>query len=187
MIGQTIPVINTDPATLLFLENITDRILDGKARPKQVLKFIEPFLLPYPVGLFVDGLGPLVANDAYASKETWEIYHKDLYHSPRTVWGREVNLLLLGLAKQLLAAFDFSGKLKNSNLGPYVKELSIALKKTLAAVKASVLKSNELWTYRIQDGKLFAVRYGSTSDIQLWNLTDLAVQYYLNRIKKLRY
>ena len=33
---------------------------------------LEPFLRPYPVGLFVDGLGPLVANDAYAPPRVWD-------------------------------------------------------------------------------------------------------------------
>src|SRR3989442_10047715 len=29
-------------------------------------------MLPYPWGLFVDDLGPLVANDAYTTREVWE-------------------------------------------------------------------------------------------------------------------
>lgn len=180
--GQPVPVVNTDPATLLFLEDFTDRILNGKVHPEQVLKVVRVFHVPYPAGLFVEGLGPLVANDAYASQGVWENYHKDDYHSPRVVWGREVNLLLLGIAKQISTAFDSSGNLRNPNLGPYVKELHSALKKTLSAVEASGLKHNELWSYRIEDGKLFPVRYGTSSDIQLWNLTDLAVQFLLARI-----
>ena len=74
---------------------------------------------------------------------------------------------------------------KNPNLGSYIKELASALNKTISAVEASGLKHSELWSYRIDDGKLFPVRYGSTSDIQLWNLTDLAVQFMLARIPKL--
>ncbi len=183
--GRPIPVVNTDPAALLFLEDFTERILSGEADPEQVMKIVNVFLEPYPVGLFVQGLGPLVANDTYALQDVWENYEKDQYHSPRTVWGREVNLLLLGIAKQILTGIDSSGKLKNPNLGPYIKELASALNKTISAVEASGLKHSELWSYRIEDGKLFPVRYGSTSDIQLWNLTDLAVQFMLVRIPKL--
>ena len=180
--GAPIPVVNTDPATLLFLEDFTGGILNRRVRHEQVLKIVEPFLAPYPVGLFVEDLGPLVANDAYASQEVWENYKQDDYHSPRVVWGREVNLLLLGLTKQILAAFDSSGKLKNPTLGPYIKELNTALNKTLHAVETSGLKHNELWRYRIEKGKLVPIRYASSSDIQLWNLTDLAVQFLMARI-----
>jgi len=183
--ARPIPVVNTDPAALLFLEDFTERILSGEADPEQVMKIVNVFLEPYPVGLFVQGLGPLVANDTYALQDVWENYEKDQYHSPRTVWGREVNLLLLGIAKQILTGVDSSGKLKNPNLGPYIKELASALNKTISGVEASGLKHSELWSYRIEDGKLFPVRYGSTSDIQLWNLTDLAVQFMLARIPKL--
>ena len=91
-------------------------------------------------------------------------------------------MFLLGVAKQILAAFDSSGTLKEPNLSPYVKELKKALTKIHNAAKASGLKHNELWSYRIEDGKLFPTRYGSTSDIQLWNLTDLVVQYAFSRL-----
>jgi hypothetical protein len=33
------------------------------------------------------------------------------------------------------------------------------------------------------DGVLTPVRYGSSSDIQLWNLTNLAVQFGLSRLR----
>ncbi len=182
--GQPIPVVNTDPATLLFLEDFTEDILAGKSRPEQVLKLVRAFLTPYPVGLFVAGLGPLVANDAYAPRQVWENFRRDHYHSPRVVWGREVNLVLLGLAKQISAAFDSAGELKDPTLGPYIEEMNNALNKILTAVESSGLKHNELWTYRIEAGKLSPVRYPTSTDIQLWNVTDLAVQTALARIRQ---
>ncbi|HEY4644145.1 MAG TPA: hypothetical protein VIH68_05445, partial [Bacteroidota bacterium] len=180
--GNPIPVVNTDPATLLFLEDFTGRILNGHVKAEQVLDLVRPFLLPYPVGLFVEGLGPLVSNDAYASETVWENFAKDPYHSPRTVWGREVNLLLLGLAKQLSACYDATGQLRNAGLESYAAQLRRAFDDVVRAVTASGLKHNELWSYRIEEGTLFPVRYGSSSDVQLWNVTDLAVQYLTTQI-----
>ena len=156
--GRPIPVVNTDPATGLFLGAFTS--------PSE----LAPFVRPYPVALFVAGLGPLVANDAYASGAIRERFEKDTYHGPRVVWGREVNLLLLGLAN--MAAGGGSGA------GP-ARE---AIRQTLDAVHASGLEHNELWSYRIEDGRLHPTRYGTTSDIQLWNGTNLAVQFALARL-----
>jgi hypothetical protein len=152
--------VNTDPATGLFLG--TDAPADSVAAE------LKPFLRPYPVGLFVAGLGPLVANDAYAPRAVWERFQADQYHSPRVVWGREVNLLLLGLANYVAG---------NNNA-----ELTRALQSTLAAVNASGLQHNELWSYEIKGGRLVPIRYGTSSDVQLWNTTNLVVQYTLSNL-----
>jgi hypothetical protein len=158
--GKPIGVVNTDPATELFLNPDLDAGL--------VSQEIQPVLRPYPVGLFVPGLGPLVANDAYASSDIWDRFQKDQYHSPRVVWGREVNLLFLGLAYQLERTGD--PKLRN------------ALQRVLSAVNASAMQHNELWSYEIKGGRLKPVRYGTSSDVQLWNTTNLVVQYVLSRL-----
>jgi hypothetical protein len=158
--GRPIGVVNTDPATELFLH--TDMKSDA------VLQTMKPFLRPYPVGLLVEGLGPLVVNDTYASPQVWERFQKDQYHGPRVVWGREVNLLLLGLANQIEAGQS--------------RALEDALRRTLAAVNASGLQHNELWSYEIRNGKLVPTRYGTSSDVQLWNTTNLVVQFVLSRL-----
>ena len=155
--GRPIPVVNTDPATGLFLGTFT--------APGEVQLFVRT----YPVALFADSLGPLVANDAYASPAIWERFRKDTYHGPRVVWGREVNLLLLGLANAVAAGADCDGRYRE------------ALRRTLDAVHASGLEHNELWSYRIEGGRLRPTRYGTTSDIQLWSGTGLAVQFGLAR------
>jgi hypothetical protein len=180
--GQPIPVANTDPATRLFLEDFTDEILQTEIVPEDVLRWFRIFVVPFPAGLFLEGVGPAVANDAHASAEVWANFQRDPYHSPCTIWGREVNLLLLGLAKQIEAAYDPNGRIKDSSLNSYVQELRTMLDKTLTAVEASGLKHNELWSYRIVGNKLLPARYPTTTDLQLWNLTDLAVQYSLDRI-----
>jgi hypothetical protein len=181
-VGRPIPIVNTDPATELFLRNLTAGILEGETTPDAVRRELEAFVRPYPVGLFVDGLGPVVANDAYASQQVWEVFRRDPYHSPRVVWGREVNLLLLGLARQITAGFDASGRLRDLSLGPYVEMLRDALERTRAAVTASGLEHSELWSYQIEGGRLQPIRYGGGSDLQLWSSTDLAVQFMLSRL-----
>ena len=182
--GRPIPIVNTDPATGLFLENLTARVRAGQLRAADVLRDIEPFVRTFPVALFADRLGPLAANDAYASAEIWERFRKDPYHGPRVVWGREVNLLFLGLANQIAGGFDGAGRVADPALEPYLRVLDDALRVTLAAVRASGLEHNELWSYRIEDGRLRPTRYGTSSDIQLWNGTNLAVQFVLSRLPR---
>jgi hypothetical protein len=144
-------VMTTDPAMWLLLER------QDAAKESELLR---PFLLPYPVGLFIDGVGLAVANDAYAPPAVWELFERDQYHSPRVVWGREVNMLLAALA------------LRGNRPG--------AIDSVRTAVARSGLQYAELWSYKFEGGALRPVRYGSASDVQLWTLTDLAVQYLLN-------
>ncbi len=164
--GRPIGVVNTDPSTWLLLRNRQDTSAAARVR---AIRDVRATMRAYPVGLFVDRLGPLVANDAYASPAVWEAFDKDRYHSPRVVWGREVNLFMLGLAKEISSSRDKS----------YANELRSALNKTSAAVEASGLKHTELWSYEIVGGRLNPIRYGAATDIQLWNVTDLAVQFVL--------
>jgi hypothetical protein len=57
-----------------------------------------------------------------------------------------------------------------------------ALRRVNTAVEASGLKHNELWSYEISGGALRPIRYGASTDVQLWNVTDLAVQFVLKRL-----
>src|SRR5881396_899483 len=149
--GHAIPVMSTDPAMWLLLE---PQPADREA------ELLRPFLLPYPVGLFIDGLGPVTANDAYAPPDVWQMFERDLYHSPKVVWGRDVNILLAALARRHRPG---------------------AIDSVRSAVAASGLQYAELWSYKIAAGAPpRPMRYGSSSDVQLWTLTDLAVQYLLN-------
>ncbi|MDP9203400.1 MAG: hypothetical protein M3P26_15920 [Gemmatimonadota bacterium] len=178
--GRPIPVVNTDPATWLFLRDGRDTTSTALAA---VTRDVRAIMRPYPVGVFVDRLGPLVANDAYASPSVWEAFRRDTYHSPRVVWGREVNLVLLGLANQISGATDAAGRPRDPALTAYVTEMRDALRRANAAVEASGLKHNELWSYEIIDGTLKPIRYGASTDVQLWNVTDLAVQFVLSRMQ----
>jgi hypothetical protein len=152
--GNPIPVMTTDPAMWLL-------VAGGQLGAGQRDELLRPLLLPYPVGLFIEDVGLAVANDAYASPAVWGMFEGDLYHSPRVVWSREINVLLAALARN-------GGR---ESAGDSVR----------TAVARSGLQYAELWTYKIDAGTpLRAVRYGAASDVQLWSLTDLAVQYLLN-------
>jgi hypothetical protein len=164
--GRPIGVANTDPATRLFL--LDDA---SPAASPDVLRDVRLFVRSYPVGLFIDRVGPVVANDAYAPPSIWPRFEADRYHGPRVVWGREVNLFLLGVANRIAATRD-PGE---------IAELRGALQRVQGAVQASGFHS-ELWSYEVRGGQVVAVRYGTGSDVQLWSTTDLAVQFALSRL-----
>src|SRR5438045_4447786 len=128
--------MTTDPGMWLLLEQ-QDSLLETQ--------LLRPFLLPYPFGLFIDSVGLAVANDAYAPPTVWEMFARDLYHSPRVVWGREVNVLLAALARRNRPA---------------------AVDSVRRAVERSGLQYAELWSYKMEGGTVRAVRYGSSSDVQ---------------------
>ncbi len=160
-VGRPIPVVNTDPAMALLLEPLA---------PARARALVAPIVAAYPVGLLVDDLGPLVANAVPAPPAVWDSFRRDAYHSPTVVWGRDVNILLAGLAQQLRAAPP----------GAAGRPLEEALRRLTSAVEGSGVRHAELWSYQIENGRLVPTRYGAGSDVQLWSLTDLAVQFLLN-------
>jgi hypothetical protein len=182
--GKPIPVANTDPAMLLFLENILIPNGPHSRNEWHLSDLLNIIVSPYPVGLFIEQLGILVANDAYAPIDVWEAFRRDRYHSPYVVWGREVNLLLLGFMHQLSTVHTTSNRWNDPVLNRSIQKLRTALLKTRDAVEASGLKHSELWTYRIDEGRLIPTRYSTGTDIQLWNVTDLAVQFLLDQFEQ---
>ncbi|AHG93807.1 hypothetical protein J421_6272 (plasmid) [Gemmatirosa kalamazoonensis] len=162
--GRPVGVANTDPATGLFL---------GGEDDATALRDARLFARAYPVGLLVDGVGPVVANDAYATPPVWGAFVRDAYHGPRVVWGREVNLFLLGVARHVAAQRDTGGAV--------ARELRDAARAVRDAVAASGFHS-ELWSYGFDGGRPVPRRYGSGADVQLWSTTDLAVQFALWRL-----
>jgi hypothetical protein len=134
---------------------------------------VRTFARPYPVGLLVDGVGPVVANDAYAAPSVWQAFERDRYHGPRVVWGRENNLFLLGATLRTERAMSAGD---TPALSSYRSELASAIARVGSAVDASGFHS-ELWSYELRGGRMVPVRYGSGSDVQLWSTTDLAVSF----------
>lgn len=180
--GQPIRVVNTDPATRLMLEDLTEEVLSGGMPAEVVLGIIRPFIRPFPVGLHIEGVGPVAANDVFAAERVRRAFEADTYHSSRVVWGREVNLFLLGTARQVEGALDERGELRHSNLESYVRELRAAIAAVSDAADASGLRHLELWSYEVDADGVRPVRYGFSSDVQLWNVTDLAVRYTLDAL-----
>lgn len=177
--GAPISVANSDPATQLFLGDGEGRTTPSSPEEMaRTLRDVRLFARPYPAGLFVDRIGPVVANDAYAPPTVWSAFVKDPYHGPRVVWGREVNLFLLGVAQRISRAQQTG----DSQRG-YVQELRAAMEKVRTAVEQSGFHT-ELWSYGFERGTLGAMRYGSGGDIQLWSTTDLAVQFVLDRVPR---
>jgi len=176
--AHPIGIANSDPSTRLFLGdvNATGDSLGVEA----VLRDVRLFVRPYPVGLFIDRVGPVVANDAYAPSAIWRTFERDPYHGPRVAWGREVNLFLLGVSNRLQQA---QRSPRAATLDAYVRELRAAADRVKGAVDASGFHS-ELWSYRFEDGKPVPSRYGTGADVQLWSTTNLAVQYALWRLTR---
>jgi hypothetical protein len=170
--GQSVTVANTDPATRLFLDGLMGTPSVSGAAREALQRDVSLFARPYPEGLLMPGVGVVVANDAYATPTVWTAFEADPYHGPRVVWGREVNLFLLGVASHL----------------PLLERdpaLSGLLRRTADAVREAVRASgfhSELWSYGVTDGRVQPRRYGSGADVQLWSTTDLAVQYVWSRL-----
>lgn len=172
--GDPIAVANTDPAAGLFLDGLTKHPRVSAAARPALLRDVSLFARPYPEGLFIANVGPVVANDAYATPAVWKAFVDDPYHGPKVVWGREVNLFLLGVASHLAVLPAQSEE---------ARELRDAATRIQAAVSASGFHS-ELWSYGFSSGRPAAIRYGSGADVQLWSTTDLAVQYVWSRIPR---
>jgi hypothetical protein len=169
--GRPIGVANSDPATRLFLGERHDAA-PNQAGLAALNRDVSLFVRAYPVGLFIEGVGPIVANDAYADPAVWSAFERDRYHGPRVVWGREVNLFLLGAANRAARTSDAA----------VAASLRSAITRVRSAAEASGFQS-ELWSYEVRDGRVVPVRYGTGSDVQLWSTTDLAVHFALRRLR----
>ena len=175
--GHPIGVANSDVATRLFLADAPPAgAAPGAAARAAVLRDVRLFARHYPVGLLIDGVGPVVANDAYASPAVWRDFDRDRYHGPRVVWGRENNLFLLGA---MARAQEVAG-IGDPPVAAYRREIDDAVERVRSAVDASGFHS-ELWSYELRDGRVVPVRYGSGSDVQLWSTTDLVVGFARDR------
>lgn len=173
--ARPIGVMNTDAATRLFLGRPGATGGLGPDEAREARRDVHTFVRAYPVGLLINGVGPVVANDAYATPAVWEAFARDPYHGPRVVWGREVNLFLLGVAQHIEAARrspELAGR------EPLIEELRTAAARVQREAEASGFQS-ELWSYDFTAGVPVPVRYGSGADVQLWSTTDLVVQYVL--------
>ena len=170
--GEQIGVMNSDPATRLFLDGLMASASRTSVNRAALRRDVSIFAREYPEGLLVPAVGAVVANDAYATPPIWQAFLDDPYHGPRVVWGREVNLFLLGVASHLPLVQDDSTT---------TELLHTAATRVREAVAASGFRS-ELWSYAFPNGRPQPTRYGSGGDVQLWSTTDLAAQYVWARM-----
>lgn len=170
--GAPIGVANSDSATRLFLDGLMGTPSVTGAAREALRRDVSLFGREYPEGLLIPAVGTVVANDAYAPPPIWRAFEDDAYHGPRVVWGREVNLFLLGVASHLPLM---------RNDAATAELLRTTATRVRNAVSASGFRS-ELWSYDFPNGRPQPVRYGSGGDVQLWSTTDLAVQYVWARL-----
>jgi hypothetical protein len=180
--GRPLGVANSDPATRLFLGEREAGVQLDAAQSAAALRDVRLFVRAYPVGLLIDRVGPVVANDAYATAAVWRAFDRDRYHSPYVVWGREVNLFLLGAARHV-AAVRSAPSTGAAGHAAFERELRLAIASVRGAVESSGFRS-ELWSYAPRGDQIVAIRYGSGADVQLWSTTDLAVQFALSQIRR---
>lgn len=170
--GGKIAVANSDPATRLFLDGLMGTPSRSGGARAALQRDVSLFAREYPEGLLIPAVGAVVANDAYATPPVWQAFLDDAYHGPRVVWGREVNLFLLGVASHLPHLTDAPA---------LAEQLRNAASRVRDAVAASGFRS-ELWSYGFTNDRPVPTRYGSGGDVQLWSTTDLAVQYVWARL-----
>jgi hypothetical protein len=168
--------MNSDLGSLLFA---------GRVSPARAVRLLAPLMRRYPWGLLEPGLGVRAANSTYAGLDVQRRYKQDTYHSDDVVWGREVNLLMLGIGRLILAAYDEQGRLRDPGDARHVQELSAMFDTIHQAVERSGLRDNELWSYGVTRGRLVPRRYGKTTDVQAWNLTALAVEHMRDALHSL--
>jgi hypothetical protein len=181
--GRPVPVANSDVGMRLFLAGDGMHGSAQNAATRAELRHdVRLFARRYPIGLLVDGVGPVVANDAFAAPSIWRDFERDRYHGPRVVWGRENNLFLLGAMSQLASTASRADETDRA-LTEYRRVLIDAIARVDEAVKASGFHS-ELWSYEVRGDRAVPIRYGSGSDVQLWSTTDLVVEYERDRLRR---
>src|SRR5204862_521203 len=138
--------------------------IDGMLAALRTLGFSQASLDSLAPDIARTPLGTYAA-DPDAARRAAAVWQGAAHHF-LVVRGREVNLFLLGVARQIAAAYDAAGRLKDPSLAPYVQSLRDALHRVADAVDASGFKHSELWSYRVEQGRLIPVRYGTGSDVQ---------------------
>ncbi len=180
--GNVIPLMNTDLGIKFVCFALIGKDSDFSEYFKEALDFYSLTVLPYPLGLFIDNVGVVCCNDTYTNVEIWKEFEKDTYHSPKAVWGREVNIILLGLLDLIEILSEEEDNAKHfKQIIPLYKNYFYTI---YNAVEKSGLKNSELWSYEFENNNAKAIRYHTSSDIQLWNLSSLAVEYKIYKLKK---
>lgn len=161
--GHPLPVMHTDAGFALLLD----------APPPEVLERLMATLLrPFPAGLMTP-VGLLVANAAYAGRETQARFSSRAYHGA-VVWSWQEALMIAGLDRQLQRR-DLPSALRRQ-----LEQARAALWKAVDAV--GTLRSSELWSWSYHDGHYQVQPFEAASvrdesdAAQLWSTVFLALR-----------
>ncbi len=110
--------------------------------PAQLQRTIDALMRPLPAGLLTP-VGLLVANPAFADRETQARFDNTAYHGT-VVWSWQQAVFAAGLSRQL-ARTDLSADLRT--------RLQTARSQLWKAIDAgSALRSSELWSWSFSNG-----------------------------------
>lgn len=157
--GSPIQVMNSDEGSYLMF---------GLPSDEELMFMTDRVLLQFPYGL-KSPIGLLIANAAFAPKETQAYFTADHYHGT-LAWGREHAVMLFGLIHQL----------ERTDLNPVTQEkLRLALESLWSLMEqTAAYQEAELWTWQPDvHGGMQYLAYGakpshhtSANPIQTWSL-----------------
>ncbi|HEY0686052.1 MAG TPA: hypothetical protein VGD45_27160 [Steroidobacter sp.] len=162
--GKPTPVMHSDDGFALLLTSPT---------AAQLERSIDAIIRPFPAGLLTP-IGLLVANPAFADRETQARFGRDAYHGT-VVWSWQQAVLAAGLSRQL-ARNDLPADLRT--------RLQSARSQLWASIEATnTLRTSELWTWSFENGRYRAEPFGQhnthadeSNAAQLWSTVFLSFQ-----------
>jgi hypothetical protein len=162
--GKPIPIMHSDDGFALLFTQPT---------AAQLQRSIDALMRPFPAGLLTP-VGLLVANPAFADRDTQSRFGNSAYHGT-VVWSWQQAVLAAGLSRQL-ARRDLSADLRTR-----LQSARSQLWKAIDATNA--LGSSELWTWSFAKGQYHPEAFGQqnahadeSNAAQLWSTVYLSFQ-----------
>jgi glycogen debranching enzyme len=160
--GRQVPVMHSDDGFALLFGTPTLADLE---------RSIETIMRPFPAGLLTS-VGLLVANPAFADRETQARFTNTAYHGT-VIWSWQQAVLAAGLERQLA----------RTDLPPPLRARLVAARSQLwsAIEAAGALRSSELWSWSFANGRYRIEPFGQrgvdadeSNAAQLWSTVFLA-------------
>ncbi len=162
--GQPIRVIHSDEGFALLF---------AQPDATEMERDLATLMMPFPAGLMTDA-GMVVANPVFCPTSLQQQFNRNAYHGT-VVWSWQQALLAAGLARQL----------QRADLSQSARARLLEAQRALWAVIRSTrsLRSSELWSWDLVDGRLRAAPFGTSAAdadesnaAQLWSTVYLAVR-----------
>lgn len=159
--GAAVPILNSDEGFALLFSDLP---------PERVEHLVTTLMRPFPAGLMT-GVGPVVANPAYAADELEPAFGRDRYHGT-VIWSWQQALLAAGIARQL----------ERADLGSSACTALLRARARLEAAmaRAYTVRGSELWSWSQADGRYVVEPFGQrAADVtesnaaQLWSTVHL--------------